>query len=69
MKASQEKWNKRIRAAGANATKFSVETMRQLVRESGDFWAYEGPSYNNDVYREGWERIFGQKNKQQVKTE
>lgn len=60
MKESQRKWNERIRSAGKDATMFSETTMSQLIDEGGPLWNYEGPPYNTDAYRDGWERTFGQ---------
>jgi len=64
MKDSQLRWNERIRAAGPEgAGKFSADTIQKIAKEGGPIWSYEGPSYNNDAYREGWDRIFGKKEK------
>ena len=61
MTPSQEKWNKRIKAAGKKAVDFSQETLSAMIREGGSMWRYEGPSYNNDNFRSGFEQTFGKR--------
>ena len=58
MTPKQEKWNERIRAAGpSGASKFSGKTMEQMMCEGGCIWRYEGPSYNTNAFREGYDKI------------
>ena len=65
MKESQRRWNERIRAAGSSgAGRFSQETIQKIAKEGGPIWTYEGPSYNTDAYRKGWDRIFEKKEKE-----
>lgn len=65
MNERQEQLNKAIHAAGPEkAGKFSAKTMETIMRDGGSVWRYEGPSYNTNAYRKGWDRIFGKKEKE-----
>ena len=49
--------------SGKNRANWNFSTIQELANEGGSIWTYEGPSYNTDAYREGWDRIFGKKEK------
>lgn len=60
----QEIWNKRIRSSSERRLRYFTESEKlQMAHEGGPMWIYEQDPHNTDAYREGWERIFGKKEK------
>ena len=62
MKERQEQLNKAIRSAGPHvASRFPKKAMETIMRDGGPLWTYEGPSYNNNNFRAGFEQTFGKR--------